>query len=145
MSTGSVVFYDSFAEQIGKAANLGSDSFKMLLTTSSYTPNVATHSVLADVTNEVSGGGYARQTLSGVTFNQVNGDAYFDFNDVVFPATGAGFTAYRFVIYDDSVASPTKPLVCSGLLDITPAAVTVTNGNSITFQPDPLGLFVLSV
>ena len=36
-----------------------------ILCTSSYTPNQDTHEFVTDLTNELSGGGYARVTLSG--------------------------------------------------------------------------------
>lgn len=46
-----------------------SDTIKLALTTSVYTPNKATHEFFTDVTNEISGGGYASggNALSGKT------------------------------------------------------------------------------
>jgi hypothetical protein len=46
------------------AIDLDTDTFKVLLVTSSYTPNKDTHDKRDDVTNEVSGTGY---TAGGVT------------------------------------------------------------------------------
>jgi len=143
-TTGTLVFYDSWKKDIGDNADLTSDSFIMLLTTSSYTPNVDTHTVLGDVTNELSGNGYGRETLTTVTWTESSGTATFDADDPVFTASGGSIVARFYVIYDDTVASPVKPLVCHGLLDDTPANVTATNGNTLTVQLNGSGLFTLS-
>ena len=142
--TGTNNFYNSWKAEIGKVANLSSDVFKILLTTSSYTPNASTHSVLSDVTNELSGSGYARQTLGSVVWSQTAGTATFDFADPVFSAVGGTLTARYWVIFDDTVASPTKPLVAYGLIDQTPADVVVTDGNILTFNINAAGLFTLA-
>jgi len=142
--TGTIQFYHSWKEQIGKTANLGSDTFKILLTTSLYVPDLANHSVLADITNEVSGNGYARQTLGSVIFNQSGGVAKFDFADPVFTASGGNIVSRRWIIFDDTVASPVKPLVCVGLLDSADQDVTVFDGNTLTFNVNAAGLFTLS-
>ena len=137
-------FYNSFSAEIGKAANLVTDSLKMVLLSSSYTPNLA-HSVLSDISAfELSGNGYARQTLGGVSFGQVGGVATFNFSQVTFSASGAGFTARYFAIFDDTVSSPIKPLLCYGLLDDTSGGsdVVVAGGFSVLISPDPVqGLF----
>lgn len=52
----------------------GSDTFKIMLVSSSYTPNVDTHAKRSDITNEVSGTGYTAggATLSNVSVTQDN-------------------------------------------------------------------------
>ena len=141
--TSTIQFYESFKEQIGKTIDLGADTFKMLLTTSSYIPDLAAHSVLADISNEVAGAGYSRQTLLSVLFSQVGGVATFDFDDPVFSASGGNITARRWVIFDDSVATPTKPLICTGLIDSTDQDIVITDGNTLTMQISAQGLFTL--
>lgn len=49
--------------------NFSSDTFKIMLVTSSYTPNQDTHIYRSDVTNEVSGTGYTAggNTLTGAS------------------------------------------------------------------------------
>ena len=141
--TGATSIYNYWAEYIAKAADLAADTFKCLLTTSAYTPNLSTHSVLADITNEVSGNGYARQTLAGVSFSQSGGSAKFLCDPIVFTASGGSITARRAIIYDDSVASPVKPLICAILLNNADVDVVTTNGNTLTVQIPGTGLFTL--
>jgi hypothetical protein len=59
------LIYNSFVDDMARGAiDLDTDTFKVLLVTSSYTPNKDTHDKRDDVTNEVSGTGY---TAGGVT------------------------------------------------------------------------------
>jgi hypothetical protein len=60
------LIYNSFPEDVFKGnIDLDTDTFKMLLVTSSYTPNKDTHTKRSNVTNEVANGnGY---TTGGVT------------------------------------------------------------------------------
>lgn len=141
MTTASLNWYNKAKKNKNTVMNLASDTFKVLLTTSSYTPSQTTHEVLADVTNEVSGNGYARQTLGSVTFNESAGTVTFDAADPVFTASGGSITGRYFVIYNDTVASPTKPLLFYGLLDTTPADVVTTDGNTLTLVFDAAGIF----
>lgn len=142
--TGTINFYNSWHLEIGKAANLSSDTFKCLLTTSSYTPSASAHTILGDITNELSGNGYARQTLQSVTWTLSGATATFTCSDPVFTASGGSLVAHYWVVYDDTVASPVKPLVCYGLLDQTPGDVTVTDGNTLTFNVNASGLYTLA-
>ena len=53
------LIYNSFHEDLARGnIDLDTDTFKMLLVTSSYTPNKDTHGKRNSVTNEVSGTGY---------------------------------------------------------------------------------------
>jgi hypothetical protein len=54
--TVAIVFYQAYKETAVEAMNLGSDTFKIMLTDAA--PNVATHAVKADVTQIASGNGY---------------------------------------------------------------------------------------
>jgi len=134
-------FYENFFEVIAETINLSTDTFKIGLTTSSYTPNLATNTVVGDVTNEVSGNGYAQQTLASVTYSQTGGVATFDFANPVFTASGGSIVARRFFIYDDTTAS--KWLIGTGLLDSTNADVTTTAGNTLTMVVNASGLFTV--
>lgn len=142
--TGTIVMYNSWKEVMMENAQCNTDTFKIGLTTSTYTPSASTHTVLADITNEVTGSGYARQTLGSVTSAQSGGTYTFDFADPVFTATGGSIVARYWFIFDDTVATPTKPLVCYGLIDQTPADVTTTDGNTLTFNVNASGLFTIA-
>lgn len=64
------LIYDSFKSKIETASyNLSSDTIKVALVTSGYTPNQTMHINFSDVTNEVTGTGYTAggATLSGLS------------------------------------------------------------------------------
>ncbi len=64
-------FYGPAIEKIAEGSiDLDTDTFKIMLTTSSYTPNQDTHDFRDDVTNEVSGTGY---TTGGATLSGFSG------------------------------------------------------------------------
>ncbi len=144
----SFTFYNSFKEYLGDGTiDTNSHTFKVLLTSSSYTPNASTHTVKADVTNELStANGYTAggATLGSVTWNRSGGTVTFDAADTVWTASGGSITARYAVIYDDTPSSPADPLVGYILLDTTPADVTVTTGNTLTLQWNASGIFTLS-
>jgi hypothetical protein len=59
------LIYNSFHEDLARGnIDLDSNTFRMMLVTSSYTPNKDTHDKRDDVTNEVTGTGY---TAGGIT------------------------------------------------------------------------------
>ena len=83
--------------------------FKVMLVTSSYTPDFGTHDFKADVTNEVVGTGYSAggESLTSVTLTQSGGTITFDADDVTW--TSSTITARGAVIYDDSLTD--DPLI----------------------------------
>jgi hypothetical protein len=83
-------------------------TFRVLLTTSSYTPNVD-HDFVSDVTNEIAGGGYVRKDVAGraVVLDDANDRADHDADNLTWTALTNAFryaVLYRFVTNDaDSV------------------------------------------
>lgn len=77
------------------------DTFKVLLTTNSYTPDQDAHDFLNDVTNEITGTGYTAggATLSGVsvTYDSGSNEVRILWSDAAW--TTATFTARNAVIY----------------------------------------------
>lgn len=145
-ATGTMVIYHSWSVKMGEAANLSSDAFKLVLTSSSYTPSQSTHDELADVTNIVgTGNGHTSPvSLTCSTWSQTSGTAKFDCNDVVITASGGSVGPARyFVVYDDTVSG--DPLIGYGLLDNTPADVTITDGNTLTIVWSSNGLFTSAI
>lgn len=142
VTTGTFVLYESWLDYMVEGANMGSDVFKLLLTTSSYTPVAGTHSTISDITNELSGNGYAQQTLANQASGESGGTYTFDADDCVYTASGGSLVARYWVLYDDTLAG--DPLVCYGLLDVTPADVTATDGNDITVEWNASGIFTIS-
>lgn len=86
------------------------DRFKVMLVTSSYTPNFGTHDFKSDVTNEVSGTGYdaGGKSLSSVTLTQSGGTITFDAANLTWASST--ITARGAVVYDDSLTN--DPLIC---------------------------------
>ena len=106
MAAGNFTLFGAAIENIARGLiDLDGHSFKALLATSGYTPNVSTHAVLADVTNEVAGGGdYARVDLEGVTVTRSGTTVKFTSDPADFGAV-ATITAKYLVIFDDTHAS----------------------------------------
>ncbi len=103
------LIYNSFKERMGdNTIDMDNDTFKVMLTTSSYTP-AATHTTTANVTNEVSGTGYTTggATLTSVTWNAAGATVTFDAADVQW--TSASFTARYAVVYS---ATGSNSVVC---------------------------------
>lgn len=144
----SITFYNSFRKYLGDGTvDLDTHTFKVLLTSSTYTPSATTHTVKADVTNELStANGYTAggATLGTVTWSQSGGTVTFDAADTAWTASGGSITARYAVIYDDTPTSPADPLVAYILLDTTPADVTATDGNTLTLQWNASGIFTLT-
>lgn len=98
-----------------KEIDWGSDTLKVALLTSSYTPNQDTHDYWDDVSaNEVTGTGYTAggATLASVTIGYTSGTnvTKFDAADVSWAAST--ITARYAVIYDDTPGTAaTKPLI----------------------------------
>ena len=95
------------------------NTFKVLLVTSSYTPNQDTHEDRADVTNEVTGTGYSAggATLASVTVTQDNTDneGVVDAADVTW--SSSTITARAAVLYKTTGVAANDTLVC--YLDFT--------------------------
>lgn len=140
---GTLNWYDNGKLNLLKSVNLASDTLKVFLTTSSYAPNAETHATISDITNEVTGSGYARQTLTGVSLTVSAGLVTLDFTNPVFTASGGSIVARYWGLFDDTVTSPADPLLCYGLLDASNLDVTIASGESFTLAVNPLGLFNL--
>lgn len=100
-------FYGHFAEALlkGNMGAFGTATYKMMLCTSSYTPNQDTHQDKADVTNEVSGTGYnaGGAALTTVSVTQTANVVKVDCDNVSW--TDSTITARYAVVYDDTEAA----------------------------------------
>ncbi len=66
---GTLIIYDSFMEDLAEGRiDIDTDTIKVMLTTSSYTPSRGGHLKRSDVTNEVVGAGY---TSGGVALGSL--------------------------------------------------------------------------
>jgi hypothetical protein len=142
----SISFYNNWREAISDVP-LRSTTFKTTLHNSTYT-FAATHSVYADLTNELStANGYTAggTTMTGVSWDHSGATATFDTADTQWVASGGSITARRAVIRAiGTFNSQVDPLVASVLLDTTPADVTVTDGNTLALQWNASGIFTVT-
>jgi len=94
--------------------DLDSDTIKVALLSSGYTPNVATHTFLSDLSNEIIASGYTAGgnalTTKVITVDTVNHRAYLDADDVVW-SPGATFTVRYAVLYKSTGTANTSPLI----------------------------------
>lgn len=143
MAAATFTLYDSFVELVADGSiDLDTDTFKLSLHTSTYTPSVS-HSTTADLTNEVTqANGYLTggATLTTVTWGQTSGTATFDSDPVQWTASGGSITARYAVLY----SSTGTELIGYVLLDSAPADVTATDGNTFTVTPNASGWFTIA-
>lgn len=145
-TTSEVIVYDSYKQffQNGQV-DVDTDTWIMGLSTSAYTPSQSTHEDVTDITNEVSGNGYARQTLTGVTLTEPSAGTWrFDSNNAVFTAASGSIVARYWWLFDDDTTSPADVLFAYGALDVTPLDVTTTDTNTLTVQVNASGYYEIS-
>ena len=138
--------YGNFlAKSLNKEIDWDSDTIKVALLSSSYTPNQDTHDYYDDVVaNEVSGTGYTTggNTLSSktITYDGTNNVIVLDAADVTW--SSSTITARYAVVYDDSGASnAAKALI--GYVDFG-SDQSSTNGN-FTITWDSTGIVRITV
>lgn len=95
------IYNSFFSDLANNNIDLGADTFKLMLVTSTYTPDVDAHNRADDVTNEVSGTGYTAggATLANVavTADNTNDLVKFDADDVTW--SNSTITARGAVLY----------------------------------------------
>jgi hypothetical protein len=98
--------YQNGVEILVTTANASTDTFKFALTNAA--PNVATHTVLADITQISTGNGYAAGGATVDVTGSETGGTYTLSQDatVTITASGGSIGPFRYVVfYDDTVAS----------------------------------------
>lgn len=101
------------------------DTIICSLHTSAYTPDQDAHDFLNDLTNEVSGGNYARQTLGTKSVNLDTASNTLSLRAA--NSTFANLTAtFRYaVVWKDTGSSATSPLIA--FVDLGAQSVSATN------------------
>ena len=134
-------FLDHLAQ---KRIDLDTDTIKVALATSAWTPNQDTNDYFDDVTNQVTGTGYTGggATLTGVTWAYTAGTNTwkFDAADVSWPSST--ITARYAVIYVETAgAASTDPLIA--YVDFGADVSTTAGTFSIVW--DAAGIFTITV
>ena len=143
MAASNWIFYNTGREYIGDGTiDLDTHTFKVALLNATYTPSVTTHTVFADLTNEVSDGGYTAggSTLSTVTWGDGATAAIKKFTGThpQLTATTSIVAAYA-VLYDDTPTSPADPLICYMELEAGGTNVTVSASGTLDITMDATG------
>ena len=102
-----ITFYSSYKDDALEGnIDLASDTIRVMLTTSSYTPSTS-HDFVDDITNEITGTGYTAkgEAISG---GSVSGGTW-DADNTSW--TSATFTTRYGVIYKDTGTASTSPLI----------------------------------
>lgn len=141
----SAKFYGlAFQSAFNKEIDFNSDTMKVMLCTSTYTPNQDTHQYKSDVTNEVSGTGYTAggATLGTPTVTYTAATKVLKLDGANVSWASSTITARYAVIYDSTPATDaTRPLLA--YVDFG-ADVSSTNGTfSITW--DAAGIATVTV
>jgi hypothetical protein len=107
--------YGGFLQSLAnKEVDLDSDTLKIMLCTSSYTPNQDTHRYKSSVTGEVSGTGYTSggNTLGSVAVTYTAGTNTLTLDAADTSWANSTITARYAVIYDSTPATDaTRPLI----------------------------------
>lgn len=114
-----------------------SDTMKVALATTTYTPDPDTHETFADVTNELTtANGYTAggATLGSktTTYNATGNKTVHDAADTAWTASGGSLVFRYAVLYKSTGTASTSPLI--GYLDLT--TQTITDGNTVTIVWD---------
>lgn len=132
-------------ETVGEAVAIDwlSDTIKVAMCTSTYTPAQDTHEFFSDITNEVTGTGYTAggATLANKTLTYTGGtniDA-FDADDVSW--TSSTITARYAIIYKSTGTASTSPLM--GYVDF--GADQSTSDGTFLITWDAAGILKVTV
>ena len=150
MAAGNVTLY-SKNKNVLKLSDLTGATVKLLLTTSSYTPDatVTGNSVLTDISNELANAnGYTTGgiALSSMSVTSITGGYKFTSANPVWTASGGSIPAWRNgVLYvSGSLWSLTSPLIGYFVGDTTSGGTDIpatTSGNTLTITVPSGGWF----
>lgn len=132
--------HQDYVEQLNKGVHIwSSHTFKAAFCNSAP---LAANTILADLTQISTAGGYTAGAgggvaLDSVTLTESSGTAKVTIADEVFTASGASVGPLRYVdIYNDSASSPADALV--GWYDYG-SSITLADGESLTIDFDASG------
>lgn len=142
MAVSAKLYGPALAALAAGSISWGSDTIKVALVASGYTPNQDTHDFFNDVTNEVSGAGYTAggATLASKTstYNSGTNTQNLDAADVTWAAST--ITARYAVIYKSTGTASTSPLIA--YIDFDGDVVSTAGNFTITW--DAAGIVTLT-
>ena len=143
--------YDGVPElMLGGIVDLDTDTINMNLYLSTSDVETLSQSTLAEVTDEhaVANGYTTAKPLTSPTLTTSGSTGAtlvtWDTNNASWTASSGSIIARFALIWDDTVAVPLDAIMCYSLMDDTPLAVTVTDGNTLTVEINVSGILTLS-
>lgn len=144
MAVTALFYGPAFVSAFNGLIDFDTDTIKVALLTSAYTPNQDAHDFFNDITNEVVGTGYTAggATLAGASITYTGGTntLKLDGNDVSWPAST--ITARYAVIYKSTGTASTSPLIA--LVDFGADVVSTAGAFSIVWDAAGIATVVVS-
>ena len=151
MAVGTFQFLDATAKSLMGGADLTTNTIKVALVGSGWTPNQDTNDEWADVSaNEIAGGtGYTTggYTLASPVLTEISKGYKFSSAAPSWTAAGGSIAAWRHAVFyvSGTVEGVTNPLLGYFIGDDTPADVPATSvGNTLTINCPANGWFTLT-
>jgi hypothetical protein len=134
--------YNSFWDDLSRGAiDMDTDTFRMMLVTSSYAPDQDTHLKRSSITNEITGTGYtAKGPTCAVTVAKDNVTNRVTFTFAGIALAGSSLTARRGIVYKDrgGASSADELCFCNDFgADIVTSAQTFTVAASVITVNNP--------
>lgn len=141
MAVTAKMYGNALLKALNKEVNYITDTIKVMLCTSAYTPNQDAHIYKSSITGEVTGTGYtaggATLTNKTMTYNGATNTIKLDADDVVW--VSSTITARYAVIYDDTGTDSTSTLL--GYIDFGEDKISSAGDFKITW--DTAGIFAV--
>lgn len=139
-------FYNRFREGLGDGTiDLDSDTFKVILVTKDYIPDLENHLMYGDITDELlTANGYTNggQILNNVTWARDGTTVTFNADNLSWLVDGGDLVIKRAIIYDDTAEN--NDLVAVIDLDDGTSEITIEDGNELQLNWNENGIFSLS-
>lgn len=132
MPTSAYNKFQDFSDQLIRGVHdFDANTFKVALTNSAP---VATNTVLADITQIASGGGYTTGgETTTITVSETTGTTTVSGTQVQWTGSGGGMATFRYaVLYNDSSTSPADALIA--WFDYGAGGVTLAAGETFTLK-----------
>lgn len=138
--------YNKAKGKIGNGTiKLGVDTFRMHLYQNTSNANSVNHSVISQLSNESTGGGYANKAIASATWASISATTWrFDSNNVIFSASGSDITNVLFAVVRANGASALANHAFMWSQLTSTGIITVSNGNTLTIQIHAQGYFELT-
>lgn len=151
MAAGTFTLYDGAAKTQLGGGDLTTNTVKLALVSSAYTPNQSTHAAWADVSaNEIANGnGYTTggYTLLSPALTAITKGFKFSSANPAWTAAGGNIPAWRYAVMyiSGTVEGVVNPVLGYFLGDSTPADIPATSvGNTLTINCPANGWFDLT-